>query len=68
MIGGDIAMKMIGVIGAGTCNSETYELAGRVGAGIAEMGATLVCGGLGPPCGGHKPGTLWGKSGRLRGA
>ncbi len=42
-----MAMKMIGVIGAGTCNSETYELARRVGAGIAKMGATLVCGGLG---------------------
>ncbi len=40
-------MKMIGVIGAGTCNSETYELARRVGAGIAKMGVTLVCGGLG---------------------
>ena len=40
-------MKMIGVIGAGSCNKEIYELARRVGAGIAKMGATLVCGGLG---------------------
>jgi uncharacterized protein (TIGR00725 family) len=44
---GDMAMKMIGVIGAGICNKEIYELARRVGAGIAKMGATLVCGGLG---------------------
>jgi uncharacterized protein (TIGR00725 family) len=42
-----MAVKMIGVIGAGSCNNETYEMARRVGAGIAEMGATLVCGGLG---------------------
>jgi len=40
-------MKMIGVIGAGRCSNETYESARKVGAGIAEMGATLVCGGLG---------------------
>ena len=40
-------MKMIGVIGAGSCNNETYESARRVGIGIAAMGATLVCGGLG---------------------
>lgn len=47
MTEGDIPMKMIGVIGAGSCSRETYELARRVGAGIARMGATLVCGGLG---------------------
>jgi uncharacterized protein (TIGR00725 family) len=40
-------MKMIGVIGAGSCSKETYESARRVGIGIAGMGATLVCGGLG---------------------
>lgn len=40
-------MKMIGVIGAGSCNSETYELARKVGVGIAKMRAILVCGGLG---------------------
>jgi len=38
---------MIGVIGAGNCNNEIYELAREVGVGIARMGAILVCGGLG---------------------
>ena len=40
-------MKMIGVIGAGACNHEIYELARKVGAGIAKTGAVVVCGGLG---------------------
>ncbi|HID31430.1 MAG TPA: TIGR00725 family protein, partial [Desulfobacterales bacterium] len=40
-------MKMIGVIGAGNCNDEIYDLARKVGAGIAGMDAILVCGGLG---------------------
>ena len=40
-------MKMIGVIGAGSCNNEVFELAQKIGAGIARMGAILVCGGLG---------------------
>jgi uncharacterized protein (TIGR00725 family) len=40
-------MQMIGVIGAGACSHEIYELARRVGAGIAKAGAILVCGGLG---------------------
>ncbi len=40
-------MKMIGVIGAGSCNEEIYEAARKVGAGIAKTGGTLVCGGLG---------------------
>ncbi|MDY6836952.1 MAG: TIGR00725 family protein [Thermodesulfobacteriota bacterium] len=40
-------MRMIGVIGAGHCDETVYEQARRVGAGIAETGATLVCGGLG---------------------
>jgi len=40
-------MKMIGVIGAGTCNQGDYETARQVGRGICEAGATLVCGGLG---------------------
>lgn len=40
-------MKMIGVVGAGSCSNETYESARIVGTGIADMGATLVCGGLG---------------------
>jgi uncharacterized protein (TIGR00725 family) len=47
MTGGYKTMKMIGVIGAGSCNSETYEQAREVGAGIAKTGAILVCGGLG---------------------
>lgn len=40
-------MKMIGVIGAGHCNNEIYELARKVGDGIGRAGAILVCGGLG---------------------
>ncbi len=40
-------MKMIGVIGAGSCDNEIYEVARKVGVGIAKTGATLVCGGLG---------------------
>ncbi len=40
-------MKMIGVIGAGSCNEKTYEMARSVGAGIWKAGATLLCGGLG---------------------
>jgi hypothetical protein len=38
---------MIGVIGAGQCDEKIYEAARKVGAGIAKVGATLVCGGLG---------------------
>lgn len=44
---GDAAMKMIGVIGAGSCDNEIYEMARKVGEGIAKAGAILVCGGLG---------------------
>ena len=40
-------MKIVGVIGAGTCGREVYELARKVGEGIARAGAILVCGGLG---------------------
>lgn len=40
-------MKMIGVVGAGSCNDEIYEMARKVGDGIAKAGAILVCGGLG---------------------
>jgi hypothetical protein len=47
MTKGDMAMKMIGVIGAGSCDNDIYELAREVGVGIAKMGAILVCGGLG---------------------
>lgn len=42
-----MAMKVIGVIGAGSCNNKIYELAREVGVGIAKMGAILICGGLG---------------------
>ena len=38
---------IIGVIGAGKCNSTIYQLATEVGEGIAGRGAVLVCGGLG---------------------
>ena len=38
---------LIGVIGAGRCNPEIAELAGRVGEGIARNNGILVCGGLG---------------------
>ena len=47
MTEGDMTMKMIGVIGAGSCNNDIYQLACEVGVGIAKMGAILVCGGLG---------------------
>lgn len=40
-------MKMIGVVGAGLCDKKVYEQARKVGKGIAQVGATLVCGGLG---------------------
>lgn len=38
---------IIGVIGAGTCDSDIYQLATEVGEAIARHGAVLVCGGLG---------------------
>ena len=37
----------IGVIGSGRCSREIYQLAERVGEGIARRGAILICGGLG---------------------
>ena len=40
-------MKMIGVIGAGSCNHEIYEMARGLGVGIVRAGGILVCGGLG---------------------
>ena len=40
-------MRMIGVIGAGACSHEIYELARQVGTGIAKTGAVVVCGGMG---------------------
>lgn len=39
--------QIIGVIGAGICDQDTYELAREVGRGIARHGCILVCGGLG---------------------
>ena len=38
---------IIGVIGAGRCDSGIYKLATQVGEEIARRGAVLVCGGLG---------------------
>ena len=37
----------IGVIGAGSCDSQTYSLAREVGSHIGENGWILICGGLG---------------------
>src|SRR3954469_2159624 len=44
-----MASPQISVIGSGTCaqDSETAGLAERVGRGLAEAGAVLVCGGMG---------------------
>lgn len=39
--------KQIGVIGAGTCGSEVWSLAEKVGKEVAIRGGILVCGGLG---------------------
>lgn len=40
-------MKLIGVIGSGTCDEGTQRIAYEVGRQIAESGYGLVCGGLG---------------------
>jgi uncharacterized protein (TIGR00725 family) len=40
-------MNLIGVIGAGSCSTEVYEMARTVGGAIARAPAILVCGGLG---------------------
>ena len=37
----------VGVIGAGSCSSDVYDLALEVGRQIAKNGWTLICGGLG---------------------
>jgi len=42
-----IALKTIGVIGAGSCDEATAAMAYDIGKGIAGAGYTLVCGGLG---------------------
>ncbi|MDP8257007.1 MAG: TIGR00725 family protein [Candidatus Alcyoniella australis] len=39
--------KVIGVIGAGSADAQTLDLARAVGAAIARAGCDLVCGGLG---------------------
>lgn len=39
--------RLIGVIGAGSCDDAIYSLAHDVGYNIALSGAVLVCGGLG---------------------
>ena len=38
---------IVGVIGAGQCDSSIYQLATEVGEEIAKRGGILVCGGLG---------------------
>jgi uncharacterized protein (TIGR00725 family) len=42
-----LGTNYVGVIGAGRCSEEIYELSREVGRGIAQMGWILVCGGLG---------------------
>ena len=39
--------QLIGVIGAGECNQEIYDLAYDLGRQLAENGYSLICGGLG---------------------
>lgn len=39
--------RQIGVIGAGECSGEVYELARAVGRELARRGHVVVCGGLG---------------------
>ena len=46
-IGFIILNQLIGVIGAGECNQEIYDLAYDLGRQLAENGYSLICGGLG---------------------
>ena len=39
--------QLIGIIGAGQCDSRIYTLALETGAAVAKMGYGIVCGGLG---------------------
>ncbi len=39
--------KIIGIIGAGSCDDRIYSIAEEMGRKIAESGAVLICGGLG---------------------
>ncbi len=41
------AERVIAVVGAGTASAEDEAAAHRVGRGLAQAGATVVCGGLG---------------------
>jgi len=41
------AGPLVAVVGGGMCSSEEEALAEAVGRGLAEAGATLICGGLG---------------------
>jgi uncharacterized protein (TIGR00725 family) len=47
LIGGYMRRKVVGVIGGHFCSVETNELAEKLGAALAEIADTLVCGGLG---------------------
>lgn len=38
---------LIGVVGGHSCNEKTAQLAQKIGAEIAKLGAILICGGLG---------------------
>lgn len=40
-------MKLIGIIGGGTCSGKIAGLAEAVGEGLARRGAALICGGRG---------------------
>lgn len=39
-------MQLIGIIGAGTCDSQTATLAEAVGSQLAQQGVGIICGGL----------------------
>ncbi len=43
----DFLGRRIGIIGAGLCNQETYELARTIGGLVAARGGLIYCGGLG---------------------
>ncbi len=42
-----VGRRYVGVIGAGECDGALAQTAEEVGRGIAQAGATLVCGGMG---------------------
>jgi len=45
--GAPLRGKRVSVIGAGQCDAATQALARELGAGLAGLGAEIVCGGLG---------------------